>query len=71
MLCNLPFEKLGNRNPPKEKRAVVWQNRRKPLKNRLAAGISGCCDRREVATATHPAFSCFLISPDFLVLKLQ
>lgn len=38
----------------------------KPLKTpekRPAAGISGCCEHRVGATATHPVFSCLILDP--------
>ena len=35
----------------------------KTLEKRLAAGISGCCDRKVGAIATHLAFSCLFLDP--------
>ena len=41
----------------------------KAREKRPADGISGCCDRKVGATATHLAFSCFRFDPVFKVEK--
>ena len=50
---------MANRNPPKGM-FVKWL---KTPEKRHADGISGCCDRKVGATATHLAFSCLTLDP--------
>ena len=50
---------------PKASFAKLLKTREK----RPADGISGCCDRKVGATATHLAFSCFLFDPVFEIEK--
>ena len=55
-LRNPPFEKYDDSNPPK---SIIC----KTAEKRSADGISGCCDRKVGATATHLAFSCLPLDP--------